>query len=39
MSSKLEAYSKQTISLRSAEEYKMSACKDLICDLKILCVY
>jgi hypothetical protein len=35
---KLEEYSKQAVSLRSAEEYKKSACEDLTCDLKTLCV-
>jgi hypothetical protein len=38
-SSKLEEYSKQAVSLRSAEEYKKSACEDLMCDLKTLCCY
>jgi hypothetical protein len=37
-SSKLEAYSKQAVSLRSAEEYRKSACEDLTCDMKTLCV-
>jgi hypothetical protein len=37
-SSKLEEYSEQAKSLRSAEEYKKSACKDLMCALKTFCV-
>jgi hypothetical protein len=37
-SGKLEEYSKQAVSLRSTEEYKKSACEDLTCDLKTLCV-
>jgi hypothetical protein len=37
-SGKLEEYSKQAVSLRSTEEYKKSACEDLTCELKILCV-
>jgi hypothetical protein len=37
-SSKLEEYSKHAISLRSAEEYKKSACEDSTCDLTSLCV-
>jgi hypothetical protein len=34
----LEEYSKQALSLRSTEEYKKSACEDITCDLKTLCV-
>jgi hypothetical protein len=30
--------SKQAVSTRSTEEYKKSACEDLTCDLKTLCV-
>jgi hypothetical protein len=37
-SSKLEEYTKQAVSLRSAEEHKKSACGDLICELKTLYV-
>jgi hypothetical protein len=37
-SSKLEEYSKQEGSLRTTEEYEKSACEDLTCDLKTLCV-
>jgi hypothetical protein len=37
-SSKQEEYSKQAVSLGSPEEYKKSACEDLMCDLKTLCV-
>jgi hypothetical protein len=29
---------KQAVSSKSTEEYKKSACEDLTCDLKILCV-
>jgi hypothetical protein len=29
----MEEYRKQALSLRSAEEYKKSACEDLMCDL------
>jgi hypothetical protein len=35
-SGKLEEHSKQAVSLRSTEEYKMSAYEDLKCDLKTL---
>jgi hypothetical protein len=37
-SGNLEEYSKQAVSLRGTEEYKKSACEDLTCDLKTLCV-
>jgi glutaredoxin len=37
-SGKLEEYSKQALSWRSTEGYKKSACEDLTCDLKTLCV-
>jgi hypothetical protein len=37
-SGRLEEYSKQAVSSRSTEEYKKSACEDLTCDLKTLCV-
>jgi hypothetical protein len=30
--------SKQAVSSRNTEEYKKSACEDLTCDLKTLCV-
>jgi hypothetical protein len=33
-----EQASKQAESLRGAEEYRKSACKDLTCELKTLCV-
>jgi hypothetical protein len=37
-SRKLEEYSKQAVSWRSREEYRKSACEDLMCDLKTFCV-
>jgi hypothetical protein len=35
----MEEYSKQVVSLRSAEKYNKSACEDLTYDLKTLCVF